>query len=94
MSNVVGMALYSRAGELGMPVGFMCFKGLKLHFDEIVEVRETDNKILRLTLQQLLRASPQTAAIIDHWGFFRRDGEADEDSWEKLLLLSEFPQVT
>ncbi|GMN49295.1 hypothetical protein TIFTF001_018461 [Ficus carica] len=30
MTNEVGKALFSRAGELGVPVGFLCMKGLSL----------------------------------------------------------------
>lgn len=39
----------------GMPVGFMCFKGLNLHEPEILS---------------LLRDYPSTPVIIDHLGFF------------------------
>lgn len=31
MTNNVGKALFSKAGELGVPVGFMCFKVLTVH---------------------------------------------------------------
>lgn len=30
MTNEVGKAMFSRAGELGVPVGFMCMKVLQL----------------------------------------------------------------
>jgi hypothetical protein len=58
MANTVGRALYTLAGELSMPVGFMCFKGLKLHYSDI---------------QTLLHTAPHTKAIIDHLGFFRQN---------------------
>jgi hypothetical protein len=61
MSDAVGRALYTLAGELSMPVGFMCFKGLKLHYSDI---------------QTLLHTAPRTKAIIDHFGFFRQNVSA------------------
>lgn len=78
MSDQKGTALYATAGELGMPVGFMCFKGLPLHFSDIVK---------------LLKSSPSTKAVIDHWGFFVQDTKVDDDSWEQLLSLASYPQV-
>lgn len=35
MTNDIGRAMYAAAGELGVPVGHMPFKGLLLHIDEI-----------------------------------------------------------
>ena len=61
-----------------MPVGFMCFKGLSLHFQDI---------------SNLLTAHPRTKAVIDHWGFFLQNGAIDEGSWQQLLSLSSYPQV-
>lgn len=49
MKDETGLALYQRAGELNMPVGVMCFKGLRLHFEEI---------------KSLLQCSPQTKVQI------------------------------
>ncbi|KAJ1390558.1 hypothetical protein B484DRAFT_459569 [Ochromonadaceae sp. CCMP2298] len=77
LSGPKGRALFGEAGALGMPVGFMCFKGLKLHHADIVE---------------LLEAHPNTQVLIDHWGFFLQ-GEADEVSWGQLLGLARYPQV-
>lgn len=45
MRDETGLALYRKAGELNMPVGVMCFKGLKLHIGDI---------------KALLESSPQT----------------------------------
>lgn len=45
MKDDTGLALYRKAGELGMPVGVMCFKGLGLHVKEI---------------EALLQSSPET----------------------------------
>jgi predicted TIM-barrel fold metal-dependent hydrolase len=72
-----GLAVYRRCAELRMPVGVMCFQGLNLHYDDIVE---------------LLKASPETSLILDHFGFtsFTPEGE---DSFQQLLKLAEYPQV-
>lgn len=45
MRDETGLALYRKAGELRMPVGVMCFKGLGLHIEDI---------------KGLLESSPQT----------------------------------
>lgn len=45
MQDETGLALYLKAGELGMPVGVMCFKGFGLHVKDI---------------EALLQSSPQT----------------------------------
>lgn len=47
MRDDTGVALYGKAGELGMPVGVMCFKGFGLHVKEI---------------EALLLSSPRTKA--------------------------------
>jgi predicted TIM-barrel fold metal-dependent hydrolase len=70
-SDPAGMAVFQRCGELNMPVGIMCFKGLHLHYDDIV---------------QLLEASPKTICILDHFGFtgFTEQGNAN---FQSLLEL-------
>jgi len=78
MDDAVGKAAYAKAGELGMCVGFMCFTGLDKRVSSIVN---------------LLESSPNTKAVIDHFGFFRQEGAANEMTWAKLLALSEYPQV-
>jgi predicted TIM-barrel fold metal-dependent hydrolase len=72
-----GEAVYKRCAELHMPVGIMCFQGLQLHYDDIV---------------QLLKSSPKTVCVVDHFGFtgFTEDGN---EAFEQLLKLSEYPQV-
>ena len=45
----------SFTGSLGMPVSIMCFKGLSLHYEDIVK---------------LIRHAPETKVIIDHFGFY------------------------
>lgn len=86
MADETGLAMFRKAGELGLVVGFMPFKGLGSHATEI---------------EALLRASPETKVIIDHWGFFLQpatgfgdDRAFDEASWQSLLALSAFPQVS
>ena len=78
MSAVRGARLFAQCGALGLPVGFMCFKGLSKHAEDI---------------RSLLRLHPTTRVIIDHWGFFLQNGVVDEDSWAALLDLAAFPQV-
>lgn len=86
MANEVGQQLFAAAGELNLPVGFMPFKGLARHI---------------VAIETLLKASPATQVIIDHWGFFLQpatgvgeDREVVEASWESLLRLGEtYPQV-
>ena len=75
--NGSGLAVYKRCAELHMPVGVMCFQGLQLHYDDIVA---------------LLKASPKTTLVLDHFGFtgFNPEGES---AFEKLVALAEYPQV-
>jgi len=49
-----GLAVYKRCGELKLPVGVMCFKGIGLHIEDI---------------EQLISKSPETVLILDHMGF-------------------------
>jgi hypothetical protein len=70
--------MYKKAGELGLPVGHMPFKGLLLHIDEI---------------EQLLQLHPATKAIIDHMGFCKCD-DLQSEEWQRLLGLAKYPQVS
>ncbi|KAJ0537502.1 putative 2-amino-3-carboxymuconate-6-semialdehyde decarboxylase [Helianthus annuus] len=54
MTNEIGKAMFSKAGELGVPVGFMCMKGLNLHISEIKE---------------LCSEFPKTVVLLDHLAF-------------------------
>lgn len=54
MSEGAGLAVYQRCAELKVPVGVMCFQGLPLHYDDIL---------------QLIAKSPETVLILDHFGF-------------------------
>ena len=77
MSEGAGLAVYQRCGELQMPVGIMCFQGLELHYDDIVA---------------LLKASPQTTCILDHFGFTSLTEKGDA-AFQQLLKLADYPQV-
>ena len=78
MSKGAGLAVYRRCGELQVPVGVMCFQGLQLHYDDIVE---------------LLNQSPKTELLLDHFAFtsLTEDGDA---AFQKLLKLASYPQVS
>ncbi|CAN0896092.1 2-pyrone-4,6-dicarboxylate hydrolase [Linum grandiflorum] len=79
MTNEVGKALFRRAGELGVPVGFMCMKGLNLHISEI---------------EQLCTEFPSTPVLIDHLGFCKLPiNDEEKVAFSNLLNLSRFPQV-
>ncbi|KAJ0239998.1 Uncharacterized protein HA466_0227000 [Hirschfeldia incana] len=79
MTNAVGKAMFSKAGELGVPVGFMCMKGLHLHIAEI---------------EELCTEFPKTTVLLDHAGFCKvpENGVA-KDTYTQLMELSRFPQV-
>ncbi|KAG7347017.1 amidohydrolase 2 [Nitzschia inconspicua] len=72
-----GEAVYQRCAELHMPVGIMCFQGLHLHYDDII---------------QLLQSSPKTTLILDHFGFTSFTSEG-EKAFQQLLQLAKYPQV-
>jgi predicted TIM-barrel fold metal-dependent hydrolase len=81
MSQGAGLAVFRRCGELRMPVGIMCFQGLSLHYDDIVE---------------LLTQSPETVMILDHFGFTavgNKDNDANDLVFKKLLELAQYPAV-
>ncbi|CAJ1940444.1 unnamed protein product [Cylindrotheca closterium] len=77
MSQGSGLVTFRRAGELQMPVGIMCFRGLQLHLEDII---------------QLLETCPDTTMILDHFGFtsFSEDGNA---AFQELLKLAKYPQL-
>eukprot|EP00548_Thalassiothrix_antarctica_P006835 CAMPEP_0194140230 /NCGR_PEP_ID=MMETSP0152-20130528/9793_1 /TAXON_ID=1049557 /ORGANISM="Thalassiothrix antarctica, Strain L6-D1" /LENGTH=303 /DNA_ID=CAMNT_0038838393 /DNA_START=153 /DNA_END=1064 /DNA_ORIENTATION=+ len=75
--NESGIAVYKRCGELKMPVGIMCFQGLQLHYDDI---------------EALLKASPDTTLILDHFGFTSLTDEGNK-AFEQLLKLAAYPSV-
>ncbi|KAF4390534.1 hypothetical protein F8388_006031 [Cannabis sativa] len=79
MTNEVGKALFSKAGELGIPVGFMCMKGLNTHLSEI---------------EKLCTEFPSTFVLLDHIAFCQPPTNDEENkAFSDLLKLSRFPQV-
>ncbi|BFG16057.1 hypothetical protein CerSpe_023300 [Prunus speciosa] len=79
MTNEVGKAMFSKAGELGVPVGFMCTKGLSLHISEI---------------EELCTEFPSTTVLLDHLAFCKPPINDEEKlAFSALLKLSRFPQV-
>ncbi|CAG9460000.1 unnamed protein product [Pedinophyceae sp. YPF-701] len=77
MDNEVGRAMYRAAGELGVPVGHMPFKGLTGHMPEI---------------EALIADCPDTRVIIDHFGFCPC-GDPSSQEWRSLLSLAKRPAV-
>lgn len=77
MSEGAGLAVYKRCGELQMPVGIMCFQGLQLHYDDVVA---------------LLKASPKTTMVLDHFAFTAFTPEGDK-AFQQLLSLADHKQV-
>lgn len=73
-----GIAVYKRCAELKCPVGIMCFKGLELHFDDILA---------------LIEKSPDTQLVLDHLGFCALNEKGDE-SFKQLLSLSKYKNVS
>jgi len=76
--NSGGLAVYQRCAELQVPVGIMCFKGLGLHFDDIIS---------------LIEKSPNTQLVLDHLGFCALN-DAGDDAFNLLLKLSKYPNVS
>lgn len=72
-----GLAVYKRSGELKMPVGIMVFKGLDLHYEDILA---------------LIEASPATVCILDHFGFTSLIDD-EGVTFEQLLSLSKYPNT-
>ncbi|KAL7460768.1 hypothetical protein ACHAXS_001212 [Conticribra weissflogii] len=72
-----GMAVYRRCGELNIPVGIMCFKGLSLHYEDILD---------------LISKSPKTTLILDHLGFCALNKKGDEE-FQQMLSLATYPNV-
>ncbi|XP_068666561.1 uncharacterized protein [Aristolochia californica] len=79
MTNDIGKALFSKAGNLGVPVCFLCIKGLNFHISEI---------------EELCSEFPSTIVLLDHLGFARPSlNNEDNENFSALLKLSRFPQV-
>ncbi|KAI0491601.1 hypothetical protein KFK09_025861 [Dendrobium nobile] len=79
ITNDIGKAFFSRAGELGVPVGLMCAKGISFHLSEI---------------EELCSKFPSTSVILDHMGFCKPPiNDEERKAFSGLLRLSKFPQV-
>ncbi|GLT86730.1 hypothetical protein SLE2022_048500 [Rubroshorea leprosula] len=79
MTNEVGKAMFSKAGDLGVPVGLMCIKGLNLHISEI---------------EELCTEFPSTTVLLDHLAFCKPPMNDEEKlAFSELLKLSRFSQV-
>ncbi|KAM7464771.1 hypothetical protein LguiA_032892 [Lonicera macranthoides] len=79
MTNEIGKAMFSKAGELGVPVGFMCMKGLSLHLSEV---------------EKLCTEFPSTVVLLDHLAFCKPPITDEEKlAFSELLKLSRFPQI-
>ncbi|XP_027350018.1 uncharacterized protein LOC113861415 [Abrus precatorius] len=79
MTNEVGKAIFQRAGELNVPVGFLCMKGLGLYISEI---------------EELCTEFPSTVVLIDHLAFCKPPLNEEQGlAFSQLLNLSRFPQV-
>lgn len=62
--NEAAVKVFKRCGELKYPVGIMCFKGIELHYDDILS---------------LCDISPETPVILDHFGFASVDNQEQFD---------------
>ncbi|XP_078433954.1 catalytic/ hydrolase [Wolffia australiana] len=78
MTNEIGKSLFAKAGELNVPVGLMCMKGLGLHISEI---------------EELCTNFPSTVVLIDHMGFTKPEEGKESLAFAELLSLSRFPQI-
>ncbi|XP_020231962.1 uncharacterized protein LOC109812413 [Cajanus cajan] len=79
MTNKVGKAIFKRAGELNVAVGFLCTKGLGLYISEI---------------EQLCTEFPSTVVLLDHLAYCKPPlNEEEALTFSKFLNLSRFPQV-
>ncbi|URE09349.1 Amidohydrolase [Musa troglodytarum] len=79
MTNEIGKAMFYRAGELGVPVGIMCMKGLSLHISEI---------------EELCEIYPSTIVLLDHMGFCKPPmTDEKHNTFSSLLKLARFPQA-
>ena len=88
MSDERGMKWFRKCGELKLVVGIMCFKGLSLHYEDIVKLLQEGNR----NNDAVVVENP-TQVIIDHFGFFVQGGKVDEQAWNQLLSLAKYPEV-
>jgi hypothetical protein len=57
MFDAVGRALFAKAGELNMPVGFMCFQGFDMHADDIEALVKTYPETVSQSVRPSVRPS-------------------------------------
>jgi predicted TIM-barrel fold metal-dependent hydrolase len=62
--NPGAVRIFERCAALKVPIGIMCFKGIELHYDDIVA---------------LCKRSPETSVILDHFGFAAVDNQEQFD---------------
>uniref|UniRef100_A0A804UMD5 Amidohydrolase-related domain-containing protein n=1 Tax=Zea mays TaxID=4577 RepID=A0A804UMD5_MAIZE len=80
MTNEVGRSLFSKAGELGVPLGIMTMKGVGPYIQEI---------------EELCRDYPATTVILDHMAFCKPPtNDEEEKAFSSFLSLSRFPQCS
>ena len=58
--NPSAVRVFERCAALKVPIGIMCFKGIELHYDDIIA---------------LCKSSPETSVILDHFGFAAVDNQ-------------------
>jgi len=71
--NSAAVKVFQRCAALKVPIGIMCFKGIDLHYDDIVTLCE---------------GSPETSVILDHFGFAAVDNQKQFDLVLKLASLN------
>ncbi|GJT25966.1 4-sulfomuconolactone hydrolase [Tanacetum coccineum] len=85
MTNDIGKVMFSKAGELGVPVGFMCMKGLNLHISEIEKLcTEFPKTVVSFSFLQTSYVSSL---------FLLTSRMTKNLVLSQLLELSRFPQV-
>jgi len=67
--NPAAVKVFQRCAALKVPIGIMCFKGIELHYEDIVA---------------LCGDSPETPVILDHFGFAAVDNQEQFDLLLKL----------
>ena len=75
--NKSALKVFKRCAELKIPVGIMCFKGIELHYDDILA---------------LCQASPDSVVILDHFGFASVDND-NQEQFDMVLKLAEYNVV-
>lgn len=77
--NEAAVKVFKRCAELKYPVGIMCFKGIELHYDDILSLCEM---------------SPETPVILDHFGFASVDNQDQFDKVLSLKEKNVFVKIS